>query len=674
MRTWAALACVLVAIAALTGMGAAGSLDMRLYAAMLAGASAATIALLWKQPIASGRLVLAGAAVAHALTLLAIPEFVDDYFRFIWDGSRTLQSGTPYGEAPEAFVADNTVPLELRAILDRVNHPEYPTIYGPFLQSMFAAVFALFGTNPIGLQLLFGGANLLVIAMLLRRHSPGAVALYAWNPLVIADTSLHLHPDGLLSAALLAALLTGRRHPAIAGVLFAAAAGVKLVALAAWPILLRLRPAALLAATLSLSGFYFVFLVQGKGAGFETTAAFAQLWHFNPIAYEALFQLMDWQTARLAALACAGMIVLWLHARSASLDDVPLAAIFGVILLFAPAVNSWYLLWLLPFAVGRGQLWPFAATAALPLSYLTGLTLGDPALELFEVHPAARLIEVTILGVALFMDWQRHRRSHTSAPIPTVTPIPHGKVAVVIPALNEAAAVGGVVTTIREALGQRLHQLIVADNGSTDRTAEVARSAGAMVVFEPDRGYGAACLAALAAVDRDADIILFIDSDGSDVVADAPKIIAPLIDGSADLVIGSRVAGNIEPGAMTVPQRFGNWLAPLLVRLIWSVHYTDLGPFRAIRRDALERLCMRDRDFGWTIEMQVRAAKQGLRIAEVPTGYKRRIGVSKISGTIRGVLLAGTKILFVIGREAFGNFDAKPVSQSTILRDRTRVL
>lgn len=664
MRSWAALASVLVAMAALTGMGAAGPLDIRIYVATLAGASAVTTALLWKQPVASARLVLAGAAMAHALTLVAIPDFIDDYFRFIWDGWRSLQSGTPYGVPPEAFVVDHTVPLELRAVLDRVNNPEYPTLYGPVLQVVFAAIFALFGTNPIGLQLLFGGANLLVIAMLLRRHPPGAVALYAWNPLVIADTSLHLHPDGLLAAALLAALLAGRRHPAIAGVLFAVAAGVKLVALAAWPILLRLRPAALLAASTSLAVFYLAFLLQGKGAGFETTAAFAQLWHFNPLAYEALFRLIDWQAARVAALACAGMIVLWLHARSSSLEDVPLASIFGVILLFAPAVNSWYLLWLLPFAVGHGQLWPFAATVALPFSYLTGHTLDDPALELFEVHPAARLAEVIILGSALLWDWQRHRRRRTRVPAAPRTPINDAKVAVVIPALNEEAAVGGVLAGIRAALDQRLHQLIVADNGSTDRTAKIARAAGAKVVFEPARGYGSACLAALATVDRDADIVLFIDGDGSDVAADASKIIAPIIEGAADLVIGSRRAGTIEPGAMTVPQRFGNWLAPLLVRLIWGVHYTDLGPFRAIRCDTLERLSMRDRDFGWTIEMQVRAAKQGLRIAEVPTGYRRRVGVSKISGTVRGVVLAGTKILFVIGREAFGNVDATSVSQA----------
>lgn len=659
VRPWAALVCTLAAIVALGLLGSVSAFDARWYAITLASATAVTTALLWKQQIPSARLVVVGAALAHALTLLAVPGFIDDYFRFIWDGWRTLQVGTPYGVVPATFfVGDETVPGHLRAILDSVNNPEYPTIYGPVLQFAFAAVFAVFGTNPLGLQLLFAGVNLLLIAMLLRRHAPGAVALYAWNPLVIADTSLHLHPDGLLAAALLTALLVGRRHPLIAGALLAVAAGVKVVALAAWPLLLRLRPAALLAAIGTLSAFYLVFLLQGRGAGFETTSNFAMLWHFNPLAYEALFQLWGWQTARLSALVLAGVIVLWLHARSSSLEEVPLAMIFGVILLFAPAVNSWYLLWLLPFAVGRAQLWPFAATAALPFSYLTGLTLEDPTLELFEVHPLARLVEVIILVAAVLHDWHGQRRLRISAATVAHTPILQPKVAVVIPALNEEAAVGGVVNEVRAALDDYLDQIIVTDNGSTDRTAQVAQAAGATVVAEPVRGYGAACLAALAMVERESNIVLFIDSDGSDVVSDAGKIIAPLIDGSADLVIGSRVAGVIERGAMTAPQRFGNWLAPLLVRLIWGVRYSDLGPFRAIRRDALARLAMQDRDFGWTIEMQVRAAKLGLRTAEVPTGYKRRIGVSKISGTVRGVILAGTKILYVIGREAFGDFGA----------------
>jgi Glycosyl transferase family 2 len=675
MRHWAALAFTLAAMAALTRMGAAATFNAPLYAATLAGASAVTTGLLWKHPVLTGRAVLIGAALAHALTLFAIPDFIDDYFRFVWDGWRTLQVGTPYGAPPESFVVDDAVPLDLRAVLDRVNNPEYPTIYGPVLQFAFAAVFALFGTNPVGLKLLFAGVNLLLIALLLRRHPPGAVALYAWNPLVIADTSLHLHPDGLLAAALFAGLLAGRRHPIVVGVLFAAAAGVKLVALAAWPMLLRLRPAALLAALVSLSAFYLFFLLQGRGAGFETTAAFAQLWHFNPLVYEALLQLFDWQVARQLAFGCAAMVVLSLHARSRSFEEVPLTAVLGVILLFSPAINSWYLLWLLPFAVGRHQIWPFAATVALPFSYLTGLTLDDPALEPFEVHPLARLTEVTILVAAMVWDWHSHRcrRRHAGAAAALLTPIPEVKIAVVIPALNEEAAVGDVVTGVRAALGQHLDQLIVADNGSTDRTAQVASAAGATVVSEPERGYGAACLAALALVKPEAEIVLFVDSDGSDIVADAPKIIASLVEGSADLVIGSRVAAFIEPGAMTVPQRFGNWLAPLLVRLIWDVRYSDLGPFRAIRRDALERLSMQDRDFGWTIEMQVRAAKQGLRIVEVPTGYRRRIGISKISGTIRGVLLAGTKILFVIGREAFGDLGSKSEPQTSTVHHKTQI-
>lgn len=627
------------------------------YVLLLSATAAVTTALLWNQSIASARLVFAGAAIAHAITLAGGPAFEDDYFRFIWDGWRTLQSGTPYGVPPENFFASDTVPPPLQTVLNGVNNPEYPTIYGPVLQIAFAAVFAVFGTDPFGLQLLFAATNLLLIALLLRRHAPGKVALYAWSPLVLVETSLHLHPDGLLAAALFAALLAGRARPFAAGLLLGVAAEVKLVALAAWPLLLRLRPAALLAASATLVLFYLLFLVQGKGAGFDSTATFAAQWHFNPLLYEPLFQLFGWRAGRIATVLMAGLLVIWLHARSRSVDDVPLAAIFGVILLFAPAVNSWYLLWLLPFAVGRNQLWPFAATVALPFSYLTGLNLGDPGLEAFAVHPLARAASWAILLLALLHDWQRRRsdagRQIFSPPPPIAVP----KIAVIMPALNEEAAVGGAVTGVRLALKDQLKQVIVVDNGCTDGTAAAARQAGAMVVAEPERGYGAACLAGIAALDKDIDIVLFMDSDGSDVPADAPAIVGPIVAGEADMVIGSRALGQVERGAMTVPQRFGNWLAPLLVRMIWGVRYTDLGPFRAIRRDSMTALAMQDRDFGWTIEMQVRAAKQQLRTMEIPTGYRRRLGVSKISGTVGGVLKAGSKILYVIGREALGDFD-----------------
>lgn len=195
-------------------------------------------------------------------------------------------------------------------------------------------------------------------------------------------------------------------------------------------------------------------------------------------------------------------------------------------------------------------------------------------------------------------------------------------------------------------------RVVVCDNGSSDATAEVARAAGADVVFEPRRGYGAACLRALRELASDPPtVVLFVDADLSDDPADAASLLAPLLEGSADLVIGSRVLGEAEPGALTPVQRIGNWLAAGLLRRLYGTAATDLGPFRAIRWDALQGLAMRDLDFGWTVEMQVKAARQRLRTVEVPVRYRRRVGRSKISGTIRGSFLAGTKILGTIAAD-----------------------
>lgn len=229
----------------------------------------------------------------------------------------------------------------------------------------------------------------------------------------------------------------------------------------------------------------------------------------------------------------------------------------------------------------------------------------------------------------------------------------HPCIAVLIPALNEERSIGAVVEAFRQARSPAIHQIIVADNGSSDATAERARAAGAQVVFEPHRGYGAACLAAIAAMADDVDVVVFADADGADDPNELGALVAPIVSGEAHLVIGSRRLGHAEPGALTLPQRFGNRLAVSLIRFFWGARFTDLGPFRAIRRDALDALAMADRDFGWTVEMQVKAARAGLLCTERPAHYRRRVGVSKISGTVRGVIQAGSKILFVIAREAF---------------------
>ncbi len=231
---------------------------------------------------------------------------------------------------------------------------------------------------------------------------------------------------------------------------------------------------------------------------------------------------------------------------------------------------------------------------------------------------------------------------------------PHSPViAVIIPAWNEELSIGEVISRIPPELNA---YVIVCDNASTDRTAARAVECGAIVVREEERGYGSACLRALQEAYRHApDIIVFIDADYSDTPEEMPLLLAPLLANEADLVIGSRSlgmkAGKVEQGALLPQARFGNWLATWLLRRIWGAHFTDLGPFRAIRRITLERLQMRDRNFGWTVEMQIKAAREkDIRCAEVPVSYRARIGVSKITGTLSGSIRAGYKILWTIAR------------------------
>ena len=226
--------------------------------------------------------------------------------------------------------------------------------------------------------------------------------------------------------------------------------------------------------------------------------------------------------------------------------------------------------------------------------------------------------------------------------------IPSVHIDVIIPAFNEQEAVGLVVRDIPKDL---VRHIVVVNNASSDRTSEMARAAGAIVVDQPLRGYGNACLRGMEQVATHVpppDIVVFIDADHSDKPTQMPEVVAPILRGEADFVIGSRALGQREAGSMMPQQVFGNWLATRLLRLLYSVRYTDLGPFRAVRWEALKAMDMRDRTFGWTVEMQLKAAKQGLRIAEVPVDYRKRIGFSKISGTVKGSVLAGYKIITTI--------------------------
>ena len=225
-------------------------------------------------------------------------------------------------------------------------------------------------------------------------------------------------------------------------------------------------------------------------------------------------------------------------------------------------------------------------------------------------------------------------------------------VKVIIPAYNEAAAISKVIGDIPNFI----QETIVVDNGSSDLTSEVAKCTGATVLVEPNKGYGSACLKGIEYIqnsNQKTDIVVFLDGDYSDYPEQMSEIIAPILNQNTDFVLGSRKKSLSEKGAMQPQQRFGNWLATNLMQLFFNSKFTDLGPFRAIKYEVLQQLCMKDKTYGWTVEMQLKILKQNFSYSEVPVKYRNRIGVSKVSGTLKGTIFAGMKILTWIFKYSF---------------------
>lgn len=224
------------------------------------------------------------------------------------------------------------------------------------------------------------------------------------------------------------------------------------------------------------------------------------------------------------------------------------------------------------------------------------------------------------------------------------------QVAIIIPALNEA---GNIRALVKEVQGIAPAKIVVVDNGSTDSTAEEAQEAGATVVTESRRGYGYACAAGVAE-SQGADVLVFMDGDGSFSPSDLPQLLTPILKGQADMVLGSRARGTIVPGSMPPHQRFGNWLAARLMNVLYGISITDLGPFRAVRSELVNKLNMQEMTYGWPTEMIVKSARRKARITEMPVNYQnRRFGQSKVSGTVRGTILAAWFILGVTFRYAW---------------------
>lgn len=228
--------------------------------------------------------------------------------------------------------------------------------------------------------------------------------------------------------------------------------------------------------------------------------------------------------------------------------------------------------------------------------------------------------------------------------------IENNRVVVIIPAINEEESISNVIEDIPD----YVDEIIVVDNGSTDNTMNVAGKSGATVLMESERGYGAACLKAIDYIKyKHFDILVFIDGDYSDYPEEMDLVLEPIIKDNYDVVIGSRILGKRSKGAMLPQAIFGNWLASFLIKLFWGYHFTDLGPFRAIKYSSFLKLNMKDKNYGWTVELQIKAAKQKMMCKEVPVCYRKRIGKSKVTGTINGTVKASAKILYLIFRSYF---------------------
>jgi alpha-1,6-mannosyltransferase len=350
------------------------------------------------------RTVFIWALLFHAIGFLGAPLFEDDHYRYLWDGYRTAETGLPYGMAPEVFFSDKNTPNNMRQVLSGINNPEVPTIYGPVLQGVFSLGYLMSPAKiwPVKLILIF--ANLSLIFLLLKNADSKQVMLYAWNPLVFKEIALTSHPDGLVALIIFIAWLT-RDHwqGRVSGVLFGVALAVKISALPALAWLFWKRQ--YLAITIALAVFFACYLpFLGAGSDWSGFKVFAREWEFNSGLYALFAMLLPANAAKLLCMSIAGLGMLWVMRGKAAADYPPWHRLFGILLLFSPVVNAWYLLWFLPLAVMHQDRWPWWASAAVLLSYVTGQNLGDETMYAYGMPAWVRVIEWSTVIVAVGFD------------------------------------------------------------------------------------------------------------------------------------------------------------------------------------------------------------------------------------------------------------------------------
>ncbi len=650
--------------------------------------------------------VLVFAALFRLCILFVPPHLSDDIYRYIWDGRVQAASINPYRYVP----ADDALkPLRDETIYPKINRRDYAhTIYPPAAQMIYFTVTRMgesvttMKTAMVLFEVVTVGALMFLLASFGWPRQ--RVLIYAWHPLLVWETAGSGHVEAIAIAFITLALVARRRQwETMTGIALGLATLVKLTPLVLFPALYRRwswkMPAAL-AAVIALC--YLPYLSVGiKGAlgflpdyaneeGLQNGTRFFLL----SVAQRLLGGIELPNAAFMVfALGVLFLLAVWCvfarerNERSFIARALLLATAFTALL--SPRY-AWYFAWLIPFLCLVPQASIFYLTGACFVTY--AFWLGERPEQMFAVNS---LIYAPFAVLAALAFWKKRRRMNgddsmdvalvastnetrhsimnarhhsmmnadnhsmidagNHAVIDVANAVPEqvrakARISVVIPALNEEETIAEVVRAVPRELAE---EVIVVDNGSVDRTAERAREAGARVVSEPQRGYGRACRAGIRALPQGCDIAVFLDGDGSDCPELMEQLVRPIIEGRYDFVIGSRTRGNREPGSMNFQQVFAGRFAGILMRALYDVSYTDMCPFRAIRRDALDELGMREETYGWNLEMQMRAARAPLRILEVPVDHRRRAGgESKVSGNLRGTLLAGTRILTTFARIA----------------------
>jgi Glycosyl transferase family 2/Glycosyltransferase family 87 len=568
------------------------------------------------------------------------PPLSTDVHRYAWDARVQAEGINPYRYAP---ASSSLAHLRDEEVWPRINLKSWRTVYPPGAEAGFLTARGLFGPGLRATTWLFLLAEAVAVALLLlvlrREGAPlERVALYAWHPLAVSEIAANGHLDALVVLALAGLVVAWQAQRfALAGVALALGALVKLGPALLFPALARRggRRFLLAGAVVGVAAY-----LPYVGAGTKVVGSirrYVDQQHLGGSLWPLVSgRLDDTATKAVLALALAALVAVVALREHVILEQVARSAllVLGGLLLVAGYVQPWHALWLLPFftlTVAPGWLW---LTGTLPLLYLYGLERDLP--------DWVRPVVYGPLGV--WVVWRLVTARRRSIPPGPLTERP--RVAAVIPALNEAEALPRV---LREFPAGVVDEVIVVDGGSRDGTAEAAREAGARVVVEARRGYGRACAAGAASTD--ADVILFLDGDGSDNPACVPDVLEPILSGRAVLSLGARTQR--EPGALLPHQLLGNRLVALLVRVVYGVRLRDIPPMRAVRRDMLERLALTEMTYGWPTEMIVKTARAGLPIAEVEVVCRtRRGGESKIAGRALPSALAGVRMLAVVARYA----------------------